>query len=364
MAVIWKDRVRDTSLTSGTLTTITNSGTAPANYRSLSGASYAVNDTFAYVMANRNASNEWETGIGINLGSNQWSRSAARVFDGSSGAGALINWSSGTKDFAVTREASYGTRQTLATNTTFYVSPSGSDTTGDGSVGNPWRQITFAMSVVSGFIDGGPFNVTIQAATGAYDPFVFLPTVGSGTFLVNGDTVTPTNCTISNSTDFVTNLTMNVACIWTVAGFALNNTAATFCPNIGVYAGKLTVQNMQIGNSPTLVTTGQFGSLTIYAGTITVVGSGTVLFYASGGIIQTAGATVNFPSPVTYSSTTYGADTLGIIYAYSTTFGTPGNVTGVRYNVATNAIIQTFGGGATYLPGSIAGSASTGGIYA
>ena len=37
--------------------------------------------------------------------------------------------------------------------------------------------------------------------------------------------------------------------------------------------------------------------------------------------------------------------------------------TGVRYNVTTNAVINTQGGGATYIPGGSAGTASTGGQY-
>ena len=44
-------------------------------------------------------------------------------------------------------------------------------------------------------------------------------------------------------------------------------------------------------------------------------------------------------------------------------FVNPGNVTGQRYLVQQNGIIQTSGGGSAYFPGTVAGSFDTGGQY-
>ncbi len=53
---------------------------------------------------------------------------------------------------------------------------------------------------------------------------------------------------------------------------------------------------------------------------------------------------------------------LGAIVAYpSDTFS--GSATGKRYTSSSNAIVNTNGGGANYLPGSTAGTTATGGIY-
>ena len=52
----------------------------------------------------------------------------------------------------------------VAADTTYYVATTGSDTTGDGSQGNPWATITYAISQS----DTGD---TINVAAGTYDPF-------------------------------------------------------------------------------------------------------------------------------------------------------------------------------------------------
>lgn len=97
MAVaVYYDRVKDTTTTTGT-GTITGSGTAPTNYRVLS-AVLSTNDTFYYAIVHQTAA-EWEVGLGTYLGSNQFSRSAGNVLSGSGGAGSLVTFSAGTKDF-------------------------------------------------------------------------------------------------------------------------------------------------------------------------------------------------------------------------------------------------------------------------
>jgi hypothetical protein len=56
------------------------------------------------------------------------------------------------------------------------------------------------------------------------------------------------------------------------------------------------------------------------------------------------------------------ADDLGYIRCPGMTF--TGSATGQRYNINTNGVIQTSGGGASYLPGNSAGATATGGQYA
>ena len=65
MALIVKDRIRDTTTTTGT-GTITLSGTAPIKYRNF--ASVCANgDTFPYAIVQQGAIDEWEIGIGTLL---------------------------------------------------------------------------------------------------------------------------------------------------------------------------------------------------------------------------------------------------------------------------------------------------------
>jgi hypothetical protein len=60
------------------------------------------------------------------------------------------------------------TRQLLTQATTFYVSPSGSDTLGDGSAARPWQTLQYAGSWVMSNCDFGGQKVTIQLAHGTY----------------------------------------------------------------------------------------------------------------------------------------------------------------------------------------------------
>ena len=86
------DRVRDTTTTTGT-GNITVSGSAPTGYQSLSGAGLATGDLIPYVIAGQGTA-EWEAGIGTLTSTTAFSRAV----QASSNAGALVNFSAGTKD--------------------------------------------------------------------------------------------------------------------------------------------------------------------------------------------------------------------------------------------------------------------------
>ena len=55
------------------------------------------------------------------------------------------------------------------------------------------------------------------------------------------------------------------------------------------------------------------------------------------------------------------AQSLAMIELGASTFS--GSASGARYVVVRNAVLSVSGGGASYLPGSTAGSAGTGGYY-
>lgn len=98
MALILRGRVRDTSTTTGT-GSITVSGAAISTYRTFSAVMVAT-DTIWAAIVNR-AANEWEVGLYTYASTNTLSRVAGNVFDGTAGAGALVNFSAGTKDVFV-----------------------------------------------------------------------------------------------------------------------------------------------------------------------------------------------------------------------------------------------------------------------
>ena len=98
---VFRDRVKDSSTTTGT-GAMTLSGTAPTGYQSFSNAYPLLTSVFIYCIAD-SVSGLWETGEGYLSGTTTLVRDT--IFDGSSGAGTLVNFTSGTKDVFVTLAA-------------------------------------------------------------------------------------------------------------------------------------------------------------------------------------------------------------------------------------------------------------------
>jgi len=97
MAFVLKDRVKDTTTTTGT-GSITLSGTAPIGYVSFLAAIGNSNNTYYTITAG----SEWEVGIGTLSSNTTLSRDTVLS---SSNAGSLVNFSAGTKDVFVTYPA-------------------------------------------------------------------------------------------------------------------------------------------------------------------------------------------------------------------------------------------------------------------
>jgi hypothetical protein len=100
MALIIKDRVKETVTSPGTTANITLSG-ASTGFDSF-GSVMANGDITYYTIADQVGSN-WEVGLGTYLGSNVLQRTL--IFD-SSNSGSIVNFSSGTQDVFLTYPAS------------------------------------------------------------------------------------------------------------------------------------------------------------------------------------------------------------------------------------------------------------------
>lgn len=97
MGVTYKDRVKDTTTTTGTVA-ITLSGTAPAGYQAFASA-FSTNDDIPYTIEAVNGSGvptgEWESGLGRLTAATTFARTTVYA---SSNSGALVNFSAGTKN--------------------------------------------------------------------------------------------------------------------------------------------------------------------------------------------------------------------------------------------------------------------------
>jgi hypothetical protein len=75
-----------------------------------------------------------------------------------------------------------------------------------------------------------------------------------------------------------------------------------------------------------------------------------------------AGYTITFSNSPVFTTFAH-ATVLGCMFVHAMTFTNKATVTGTRYVANLNSVIYTGGGGATYLPGNVAGATATGGQY-
>jgi len=86
------------------------------------------------------------------------------------------------------------------------------------------------------------------------------------------------------------------------------------------------------------------------------------IYATTDGIITNRNRTVTITGTVAFGTTFAYCDRLGLIRSDGTTHS-GGTVTGKRYDVRTNGVIDTNGGGASHFPGNSAGTVATGGQY-
>ena len=252
-------------------------------------------------------------------------------------------------------------RTALTANTTFYVSSSGNDSTGNGTVGAPWLTIQHALSVLQDSYDLAGFQALIQWGGGTNTGNVavvgpFVGQAGHTQVVIDGAGAT-FNCS-SNA------FYAGEAAAFTVQNITFTGNTALVAANLGVIAvgaginfGACSGNHMY--NSPG---GGQFiitAAYTISGGAaahIQLNGPGSAVLYESSGAVTLTG-TPNFSGA--FANVNSGA---GLYFSQTPTFS--GAATGVRYAVSVNGTINTQGSGATYLPGNSAGTTATGGVYA
>lgn len=272
-------------------------------------------------------------------------------------------------------------RTALLADTIFYVRTDGSDSnTGlANTAGGAWLTPQHAADVILKQIDTNGFNITI-VLTGAFTTGMAFagPIVGSGTVTVTTLTSASIATTDTNgiSASFGAsvivggNITFSTATATTKTPAALSAWAygriqytggGTFTPSVGpaMQAG----WRSDTSFAPSLVGVGTIvvtGDYTIGAGSglshyhVTGAGSSITLF---------DGVTVTLTGTPAFSAYFIGMSVGGIFYAPSATFS--GAATGKRFYIHHMASATLpIGAGLTFFPGSIAGEAVAGGLYA
>jgi hypothetical protein len=271
-----------------------------------------------------------------------------------------------SKNVAVSYLAGSGlaVREILTAARTYYVRTDGSNSN-DGlsnTSGGAFLTIQKAIDTVSGALDIGNYDVTIQVGDGTYTGANSLKPVlaGTGTVTIQGNTGAMSSVII-NPTAATCFTTSASGYLWTLRYMKLTTTTS----GAGIYVGagsRVYYNNIDFGACPSSAhVIAEQGGKAQCNGSYSITGAAAYHNQAiSYGEIRTTGAyTITITG--TPAFTTYAYSGLGFIHYASVTFS--GSATGKRYDVVENGLIKTYGGGASFLPGGTAGTTATGGQY-
>jgi hypothetical protein len=263
-----------------------------------------------------------------------------------------------------------GVREVLTANRDYYVRTDGNDSnTGlSNTAGGAFLTIQAAINAACA-LDLSIYFVRINIANGTYNGALIAKTyVGVGPIYLIGNAASPSSVVINNGGGGWAAFYNNSGRTYSLNGFKFtasgSNSHAFSAFNGGsiiqfanIDFGACGAYHMWINNG---------GFIGWNGGTYAITGAANYhLLMSQCGMADFRGATINIPSGVAFASAfvqvSYGSN----ILANGVTFSGAGvaSVTGKRYNVTTQSTIDTAGGGASYFPGSIAGTATGTGEY-
>jgi hypothetical protein len=297
-------------------------------------------------------------------------RDGSALIPGDIVAGAVQDYVYDGANFQMPGAAAIG-RLVLSANTTLYVNAStGSDTLYDGSAATvsgsrgPFK--TIGKAVASAFVYGpSNYALTIQIADGTYNESVSIPSIGGPALVLNGNSGTPSNVLITSAAgscisvrgpNAVTVSNLKVVCSdASSAGMSVNGSGASLETSntvSGTCAGYVFLAN---GGGSALV------------GDHTFAGNCTYGFATSrnGALSLNGGSVYTISTSITVNAFATGESggSMEVPLVSVPTFVNPGNVTGKKYALVLNAVLNTRGQGASYFPGTVAGTTATGGQY-
>lgn len=249
-------------------------------------------------------------------------------------------------------------REKLTAARTYYVRTDGSDSNNGltDSSGGAFLTIQKAMEVV-GNLDNATFGVTVQVRTGGFTGPVFLPLmVGTGLLDIVGDTTTPSNCSISSGS-VCFQAADNARAI--VRGFKVSGAGGIRA----IRGGGIFYNSIDFGSCSTYHIEATNGGWLQSTGSYAISGSSpkhitcTVLSR-----VVLAGGTITLTGTPAFSDAFVRCTAVSAVQVQTSVFS--GSATGARYRVESNAVVDTGGAGATYLPGNASGTVDATGVYA
>ena len=263
------------------------------------------------------------------------------------------------------------TQQFLTANLSVFVATTGSDTTGNGTSTNPWATLQHAFNYVQQYYNFAGFTVTINVANGTYTTGVVIssPTVGGiVNFVGNPGSPSSVIISVSNSNCFESGFANFPGANIGISGFELTatgspgaNTGYAIVASGGAVIG---YQNIDFSTCSSGHVWASVPSLVYAAGPYTISGGAPQHWLAnlSGSTLEVLGQTITLSGTPAFSTAFALVSNAAVANVSGNNFVGSG-ATGARYSVNTNGVINTAGGGASYLPGSSGGTSASGGQY-
>jgi hypothetical protein len=287
---------------------------------------------------------------------------------GAAASYALTPWARTWAGYTASAQAvaGLGLRETAAADVTLYVATTGSDTTGDGSAGNPYATRQRAVDRLK-TMDGAGFAATIDVADGTYtgDNCDVTTLVGFTSLTFLGNPASPSSCFLK---DFTTRAFSATSCATPVYlnGFKTeSNVANAQSIRATDQPSFISFSNMEFG---ALSGTGA-GRIHLDAISGTIRGDGAYTY--SGGCSHFLraifpGSKVHLLSACTVSGapshTAFAAIADGgMLYMPAATFS--GSATGKRFDIGLGGIVEGANNNANKLPGDTPGTIAPGGLY-
>lgn len=267
-------------------------------------------------------------------------------------------------------------REALTANATYYVNAAtGSDSNDGLSSGSPFLTIQKAVDTVATFDGVGLYSGTIEVAAGTYAEVVLLRTlVGYTSVIINGAAAATTIITGG----MIEGASSLQACFYAAAGVTgtyrireFRMTPSTAVSNAwGIYLAEATctvlVGRMIVDRCrrSAFEAFGAGSLIRINENDITDASTGAAAQFLfaqnQGRIVWNSTATTDLTISGTPTYTQWARCELGsIVQVTNFAFTVSGSVTGPRFFVRRCSVINTNSGGATYLPGSSAGTEET-----
>ncbi len=257
-----------------------------------------------------------------------------------------------------------GAREVLPANRTYYVRTDGSNSNNglSNTSGGAFLTLLKAADAIA-TLDFNGFTVTVQIGDGTYTGTCVVPvTVGQSAtskLVFKGNTTMPGNVVISVT---------GGDCFSSVAGaraliqdMELRTTTSGSGINAGGVGSELQWSNIRFGACAANQVLAQGGALATCVGNYSIVGNAVQHLNSDRGLIEIGSKTVTLTGTPAFSVAFVNASQ-GHVRAFLNTY--TGSATGSRYRAVLNGTINTFGAGATALPGDAVGTTATGGQYA